>query len=148
MQFSDMTLPLYPEDIRKLLPHRYPFLLVDRVTAITPGKSAVGYKMVSANEPHFTGHFPEYNLMPGVLMVEALGQLGGLAVMTLPEMQDKRPMLTGLDEVRIRAQVRPGDKLDMEVIIERLRGSMGRGRGVATVDGTVVCEALMLFALA
>lgn len=145
---TDFTLPLYPEDIKKILVHRYPFLLVDRVTEMTPGQHVVGYKMVTANEPHFNGHFPEYNLMPGVLIIEALAQLGGIAVLALPGMEGKRPMLAGLDEVRYRGQVRPGDKLDMEVVIERLRGSMGKGRCVAKVDGNVVCEGLILFALA
>ena len=145
---TEFKLPLYAEELRALLPHRYPFLLVDRVTELEPGKRAVGYKLVSANEPQFTGHFPEYNLMPGVLIVEAMAQVGGIAVLAVPELAGKRPMLAGIDEVRFRGQVRPGDKLDMEVTIERLRGSMGRGRGVAKVDGQVVCEGSILFALA
>lgn len=145
---SEFSLPLYAEDIKKILPHRYPFLLVDRVTELEPGKRVVGYKLVTANEPHFTGHFPEYNLMPGVLILEAMAQLGGIAVLAMPGLADKRPMLTGIDDARIRGQVRPGDKLEMEVVIDRLRGSMGRGRAVAKVDGQVVTEATILFALA
>lgn len=144
---EEIQLPLYAEDLRNILPHRYPFLLVDRVTDLTPGKHAVGYKMVTANEPHFTGHFPEYNLMPGVLITEAMAQLGGIAVLTLPEMKDKMPMLAGLDSIRFRGQVRPGDKLDMDVTIDRLRGSMGRGHGVAKVNDEVVCEGNIVFAL-
>ena len=143
----DISLPLYAEDIRRILPHRYPFLLVDRVTELEPGKRAVGYKMVSANEPHFTGHFPEYNLMPGVLIAEAMAQLGGIAVLLVPEFAGKQPMLAGLDEMRFRGQVRPGDKLEMETEIDRLRGSIGRCRGVARVDGQVVCEGTIIFAL-
>ncbi|MCF8567188.1 3-hydroxyacyl-ACP dehydratase FabZ [Alicyclobacillus tolerans] len=143
----DISLPLYAEDIRRILPHRYPFLLVDRVTELEPGKRAAGYKMVSANEPHFTGHFPEYNLMPGVLIAEAMAQLGGIAVLLVPELAGKQPMLAGLDEMRFRGQVRPGDKLEMETEIDRLRGSIGRGRGVARVDGQVVCEGTIIFAL-
>lgn len=143
----DISLPLYAEDIRRILPHRYPFLLVDRVTELEPGKRAAGYKMVSANEPHFTGHFPEYNLMPGVLIAEAMAQLGGIAVLLVPEFAGKQPMLAGLDEMRFRGQVRPGDKLEMETEIDRLRGSIGRGRGVARVDGQVVCEGTIIFAL-
>jgi 3-hydroxyacyl-[acyl-carrier-protein] dehydratase len=146
-ELADLTLPLYPEDIRTLLPHRYPFLLVDRVTQLIPGRRAIGYKMVTANEPHFNGHFPEYNLMPGVLIIEALAQLGGIAVMALPEMAGRRPMMAGLDEARFRGQVRPGDKLEMDVTIDKLRGSMGKGSGVAKVDGNVVCEGKLLFAL-
>jgi 3-hydroxyacyl-[acyl-carrier-protein] dehydratase len=145
---SELKLPLSVDDIANILPHRYPFLLVDRVTELEPGKRAVGYKMVTVNEPHFTGHFPGYPLMPGVLILEALAQLGGIAVLTVPELSQKRPMLTGVDEFRFRGQVRPGDKLDMDVTIDRLRGSMGKGHGVATVDGQVVAEGNILFALA
>jgi len=145
---SDLQLPLYAEDIRKILPHRYPFLLVDRVTALEPGQRAVGYKLISANEPQFTGHFPEFNLFPGVLITEAMAQLGGVAVLTMPQYHSKMPMLAGLDGVRYRGQVRPGDRLDMEVTLDRLRGSMGRGKAVASVEGKVVCEATILFALA
>ncbi|WDL99475.1 3-hydroxyacyl-ACP dehydratase FabZ [Alicyclobacillus sp. ALC3] len=143
----DLTLPLYAEDIRRILPHRYPFLLVDRVTELELGKRAVGYKMVTANEPHFTGHFPEYMLMPGVLIAEAMAQLGGIAVLSLPEMAGKQPMFGGIDNMRFRGQVRPGDKLEMDVTIDRLRASMGKGHGVAMVDGKVVCEGEMVFAL-
>lgn len=146
--FSEFSLPLYAEDIKKILPHRYPFLLVDRVTELDPGQRVRGFKLVSANEPQFTGHFPEFNLLPGVLMVEAMAQLGGVAVLMMPQYQNKMPMLAGLDKVRYRGQVRPGDRLDMEVTLDRLRGAMGRGQGVATVDGKVVCEATILFALA
>ncbi|MCL6455172.1 MAG: 3-hydroxyacyl-ACP dehydratase FabZ [Alicyclobacillus sp.] len=145
---DNLQLPLYVEDIRKLLPHRYPFLLVDRVTEVVPGKRAVGYKLVSANEPQFTGHFPEYAILPGVLIVEAMAQLGGAAMLGVPELQGRMPMLAGIDGARFRGQVRPGDKLDMEFTIDRLRGSMGRGSGVAKVDGQVVAEATILFALA
>lgn len=138
---------MYVEDIRKILPHRYPFLMVDRVTELDLGKRAVGYKMVSANEPHFTGHFPDYNLMPGVLIAEAMAQLGGVAILLMDDYADKQPMLAGIDEMRFRGQVRPGDKLDMEVHIDRLRGSIGKGHGVASVDGKVVCEGQFVFAL-
>lgn len=145
---AELKLPLYVEDIRKLLPHRYPFLLIDRVTEVEPGKRAVGYKLVSANEPHFTGHFPEYAIMPGVLIVEAMAQLGGAALLGVPELEGKMPMLTGIDAARFRGQVRPGDKLEMEFTMDRLRGALGRGTGTARVDGKVVAEATILFALA
>lgn len=144
----EFDVPMYIEQIRDILPHRYPFLLVDRVTEITPGKRAVGYKMVTANEPHFTGHFPEMSLMPGVLMVEAIAQLGGIAVLGMPEYRSKRPMLAGVDGFRFRRPVRPGDKLDMEIEIDRLRGQMGKGTGKATVNGELVCEGTILFAIA
>jgi len=144
---TELKLPLYAEDIRQILPHRYPFLLIDRITAITPGKVAEGYKLVSSNEPHFTGHYPEFSIMPGVLIIEAMAQLGGIAVLTLPDLAGKRPILAGVDSVRFRSPVRPGDKLEMVVTIDKLRGSMGKGHGVATVDGQVVCEGDILFAL-
>ncbi|SFU65931.1 3-hydroxyacyl-ACP dehydratase FabZ [Alicyclobacillus macrosporangiidus] len=144
----EWTLPLYAEDIRKILPHRYPFLLVDRVVALEPGKFAAGFKNVTANEPHFNGHFPDYNLMPGVLIMEAMAQLGGIALLTVPELQGKLPMFAGIDHARFRGQVRPGDRLEMETYIDRLRGGMGKGHGVAKVDDKVVAEGEILFALA
>lgn len=145
---SDFELPLYAEQIRQILPHRYPFLLVDRVTELVPGEKAVGYKLISQNEPQFTGHFPEFSLFPGVLTVEAMAQLGGVAILMKPEFKDKLPVFAGIDGVRFRGQVRPGDKLDMELTIDRLRGSMGKGTGIARVDGKVVCEGTLMFALA
>jgi 3-hydroxyacyl-[acyl-carrier-protein] dehydratase len=144
---DELQLPLYAEQIRKILPHRYPFLLVDRVTELVPGERAVGYKLVSQNEPQFTGHFPEFSLFPGVLTVEAMAQLGGVAILMKPEFQNKLPVFAGVDGVRFRGQVRPGDKLDMELTIDRLRGSMGKGTGIAKVDGKVVCEGTLMFAL-
>jgi 3-hydroxyacyl-[acyl-carrier-protein] dehydratase len=145
---EELNLPLYAEDLRKLLPHRYPFLLIDRVTDLTPGKRAVGYKLVTANEPHFTGHFPEFNIMPGVLIAEAMAQLGGIAILVNPEFTGKRPMLTGLDKFRFRRPVRPGDKLEMDITIDRMRGTMGQGSGVATVDGEIAAQGTILFAFA
>ncbi|MCL6593840.1 MAG: 3-hydroxyacyl-ACP dehydratase FabZ [Alicyclobacillus sp.] len=145
---ADWSLPLYAEDIRRILPHRYPILLVDRVTALEPGKSARGYKLVSANEPHFLGHFPDYMLMPGVLVLEAMAQLGGIALLTQPELAGKQPMFAGIDHARFRGQIRPGDKLEMETQIDRLRAGMGRGHGSAYVDGKLVAEGDILFALA
>ncbi|GMA50991.1 3-hydroxyacyl-[acyl-carrier-protein] dehydratase FabZ [Alicyclobacillus contaminans] len=144
---SEWKLPMYPEQIQQLLAHRYPFLLIDRVTALEPGKYVEGYKLVTANEPQFTGHFPNYMVMPGVLMVEAMAQLGGIAVLSLPEMRGKLPMFAGMDGVRFRGQVRPGDKLEMAITIDRLRGTMGKGHGEAKVDGQLVVEASILFAI-
>lgn len=143
----EFTLPFYAEEIRHFLPHRYPFLLVDRVTELEPGVRVKGYKLVTANEPHFTGHYPEYNIMPGVLITEAMSQLGGIAILSQPEFQGKRPLLSGIDGARFRAQVRPGDKLDMEMTIERLKGRLGKGKGTAHVDGKLVAEATILFAI-
>jgi 3-hydroxyacyl-[acyl-carrier-protein] dehydratase len=143
----ELNLPLYVEDIRKYLEHRYPFLLVDRITEVDPGVRVKGYKMVTANEPHFTGHFPAYNVMPGVLIVEAMAQLGGVLMMSKPEFEGKRPLLSGIDGARFRGQVRPGDKLDLELTIERLKGPLGKGKGTAHVDGKLVAEATIMFAI-
>ncbi|MFB5191041.1 3-hydroxyacyl-ACP dehydratase FabZ [Alicyclobacillus fastidiosus] len=143
----EFNLPLYVEDIRKILPHRYPFLLVDRVTDIEPGVSVKGYKMVTTNEPHFTGHYPDFNIMPGVLIVEAMAQLGGVAILSQSDFEGKRPLLSGIDGARFRGQVRPGDKLELELTIDRLKGRIGKGKGTAHVDGKLVAEAEILFAI-
>lgn len=143
----ELTLPLYAEDIRRILPHRYPFLLVDRVTEIEIGKRAVGYKLVSSNEPQFQGHYPDYSIMPGVLMIEAMAQIGGLAALTMDELVGKTPLFAGIDNARFRGQVRPGDKLDMVMELDRFRGTMGKAHGTASVDGKLVCEAAVIFAL-
>jgi 3-hydroxyacyl-[acyl-carrier-protein] dehydratase len=133
-------LPLEASDIMRILPHRYPFLLVDRIVELEPGSRAVGIKAVSANEPQFTGHFPERPIMPGVLMVEALAQTAGIAVMTLPEYRGKLALFAGIDDCRFRRMVVPGDTLRLEVTVEKLRGMFGRARGVASVDGEVAVE--------
>lgn len=132
--------PLEAADIMRILPHRYPFLLVDRVVELEPGKRAVGIKNVTANEPQFTGHFPGRPIMPGVLMVEALAQTCGVAVLTLDEYRGKIGLFAGIDDVRFRRLVQPGDTLRMEVTVQKLRGMFGRARGVATVDGEVAVE--------
>jgi 3-hydroxyacyl-[acyl-carrier-protein] dehydratase len=137
------TLPLEAADIMRLIPHRYPFLMVDRVVELTPGQRAVGIKQVTANEPQFTGHFPGRPIMPGVLMVEALAQTAGVAVMTLDEYRGKLGLFAGIDECRFRRMVVPGDTLRLEVTVEKLRGMFGRVKGVATVDGEVAVEALL-----
>ena len=137
------TLPLEAADILRLLPHRYPFLLVDRIVELEPGKRAVGRKQVTANEPHFTGHFPDRPIMPGVLMVEALAQTAGIAVVTLDEHRGKLGLFAGIDDCRFKRLVLPGDTLRLEVTVEKLRGMFGRLRGVATVDGEVAVEATL-----
>jgi 3-hydroxyacyl-[acyl-carrier-protein] dehydratase len=143
-----LELPLGPAAIRELIPHRYPFLLVDRVEKVEPGVRAVGIKNVTQNEPFFQGHFPDYPVMPGVLIVEALAQVGAVGVMTLEEFQGKLALFAGIDGVRFRRQVIPGDVLRMEVEISRLKGRVGRGKGSATVNGERVCEAELMFAFA
>ena len=137
------ALPLEAADIMRIIPHRYPFLLLDRVLELDPGKRAVGIKAVTANEPQFTGHFPGRPIMPGVLMVEALAQTAGVAVMTLDEYRGKLGLFAGIDDCRFRRMVVPGDTLRLEVTVEKLRGMFGRVRGVATVDGEVAVEATL-----
>jgi 3-hydroxyacyl-[acyl-carrier-protein] dehydratase len=126
-----------------ILPHRYPFLMVDRIIELEPGRRAVGIKAVTANEPQFTGHFPGRPIMPGVLMVEALAQTAGVAVMTLDEYRGKLGLFAGIDDCRFRRMVVPGDTLLLKVEVEKLRGMFGRVRGVASVDGDVAVEATL-----
>lgn len=142
-----MPLPLYVEDIKKLIPHRYPFLLVDRITDLEPGQSAKGFKCVSANEPFFEGHFPNRPLMPGVLIVEALAQVGAVALMAVPENKNKLAVFAGIDEVRFKRQVVPGDVLVFEVTIESMRRGIGKGSAVATVNGEIAAKGTLMFAL-
>ncbi len=138
---TTLSLPLEANDIMRLLPHRYPFLLVDRVVELEPGKRIVAIKAVTANEPQFTGHFPDRPIMPGVLMVEALAQAAGIAVITLPEYRGKLGLFAGIDECRFKRMVLPGDTLRLEATVEKLRGMFGRCRAVGTVDGEVAVEA-------
>lgn len=135
------------KEIMDILPHRYPFLLVDRVIELEAGKRAVGIKNVTINEPFFQGHFPDYPVMPGVLIVEALAQLGAVAVLSCDEYRDKLPVFAGMDKFRFRKQVLPGDQLRLEADIIKLRGTIGKGHVCATVEGEVVAEGEILFAL-
>ena len=143
-----MNAPLGPAQIRDLIPHRYPFLLVDRIEELVAGVRAVGVKNVTQNEPFFQGHFPDYPVMPGVLIIEAMAQVGAVGVMAGGEHGDKLALFAGIDGVRFRRQVLPGDLLRMEVEIVRLKGRVGRGRGRATVGEERVCEADLMFAFA
>ena len=136
-------LPLEAADIMRIIPHRYPFLMVDRIIELEPGKRVVGIKQVTANEPQFTGHFPGRPIMPGVLMVEALAQTAGVGVMTLDDYRGKLGLFAGIDECRFRRLVQPGDTLRLEVTVEKLRGMFGRVRAVASVDGEVAVEATL-----
>ncbi|SFA48980.1 3-hydroxyacyl-[acyl-carrier-protein] dehydratase [Parageobacillus thermantarcticus] len=135
------------QQIQAIIPHRYPFLLVDRILEIEDGKRAVGIKNVSVNEPFFVGHFPEYPVMPGVLIVEALAQVGAVAMLKKEENRGRLAFFAGIDNCRFKKQVKPGDQLRLEVEIIRAKGSVGKGKGVATVDGELVCEAEIMFAL-
>ncbi|MCY8198637.1 3-hydroxyacyl-ACP dehydratase FabZ [Bacillus subtilis] len=135
------------QQIKEIIPHRYPFLLVDRITEVEEGKRAKGYKNVTANEEFFNGHFPHYPVMPGVLIVEALAQVGAVAMLIKEENRGRLAFFAGIDNCRFKKQVKPGDQLHLEVEIIRARGTIGRGKGVATVDGEVVCEVELTFAL-
>jgi 3-hydroxyacyl-[acyl-carrier-protein] dehydratase len=139
----NLTLPLEAADIMRIIPHRFPFLMVDRIVELDPGKRVVGIKQVTANEPQFTGHFPGRPIMPGVLMVEALAQTAGVCVMSLDEYRGKLGLFAGIDDCRFRRMVVPGDALRLEVTVEKLRGMFGRVRGVASVDGDVAVEATL-----
>ncbi len=134
------------EDIRRILPHRYPFLLVDRVVELSDDR-AVGIKHVSGNEPFFQGHFPAYAVMPGVLIAEAAAQVGAVAVLSKPEYQGHLAFLAGLDDWRFKRQVTPGDTLMIEVTLAAIRRGIGRGHARVTVDGKAVAEGDVLFAI-
>lgn len=135
------------KEIMKRIPHRYPFLLVDRVLEMVPGKSGKGIKNVTMNEPFFAGHFPGTPIMPGVLIVEAMAQLGAMVVLSLPENKGKLAFFAGIDSMRFRRQVVPGDQLFMEVEITRMKGPIGKGSVKALVDGQVAAEGTVMFAL-
>jgi 3-hydroxyacyl-[acyl-carrier-protein] dehydratase len=144
---GELTLPLEAADIMRIIPHRYPFLLIDRVVELEPGKRVVAIKNVTANEPQFTGHFPGRPIMPGVLMVEALAQAGAVAVLSLPEYRGKLALFAGIDECRFKRVVMPGDTLTLTVELEKLRGVFGRAHAVAAVDGEVAVEATISFVI-
>jgi 3-hydroxyacyl-[acyl-carrier-protein] dehydratase len=135
------------EQIQAIIPHRYPFLLVDRIIEIEYGQRAVGLKNVSIGEPFFQGHFPDYAVMPGVLIVEALAQVGAVALLGMAENKGKLGLFAGIDGVRFRRQVRPGDTLRLEVELGRMRRGVGTGKATATVDGQPVCSGELLFAV-
>lgn len=134
-------------EIQEIIPHRYPFLLVDRIVELEAGKRAVGIKNVTINEPFFQGHFPGYPVMPGVLIVEAMAQVGAVALMMLPAYAGKRAFFAGMDRVRIRQQVRPGDQLRIEVEFLKMKGNIGKSRGQVFIGENPVAEGEFLFAI-
>ncbi|MFD0714931.1 3-hydroxyacyl-ACP dehydratase FabZ [Paenibacillus sp. GCM10027626] len=133
--------------IQEIIPHRPPFLLVDRILEVEEGKRAVGIKNVTMNEPFFTGHFPEYAVMPGVLIVEALAQVGTVAMLMVEANKGKIGFFAGIDNFRFRGQVTPGDTLTLEVEITRLKGPVGKGQATAKVGDKIVAEGEIMFAL-
>jgi 3-hydroxyacyl-[acyl-carrier-protein] dehydratase len=134
-----------PEEI---LPHRPPFLFVDEITALTPGKSASGLWHLTGTEDFFRGHFPSRSLLPGVLMVEAMAQLGGIALLTDERYTGNLALFGGIDKARFRRQVGPGDILEMAIELDQLGSNAGKGHGTATVEGKVAATVSMLFVLA
>ena len=146
-QLSDPPLPWEAAQIMRIIPHRYPFLLIDRVIELEQGKRVVAIKAVTANEPQFTGHFPDRPIMPGVLMVESMAQAGAVAVLSLPENRGKLALFAGIDDCRFRRTVLPGDTLRIEVTVEKLSRLFGKARTVASVDGEVAVEATLSFVI-
>lgn len=133
------------KEIQGIIPHRHPFLLVDVIEELVPGERATGYKCVTYNEPFFQGHFPEMPVMPGVLILEALAQVGSVAMLSLEENKGKVGFFGGIDKAKFKRKVLPGDKLKLECEIIKRKGPVGIGRAVATVDGKVAASAEMTF---
>ena len=140
-------LKMTKKDIENIIPHRDPFLLIDEILEIEPGKKIKGVKHVSEEEYYFKGHFPGNPIMPGVLQVETIAQAGAVAVLILPENKGKLVLFAGIDKARFKRMVKPGDDLIIEVEIESFRRNIGKGKGRATVDGKLACAADIMFAL-
>ena len=135
------------EQIQEIIPHRPPVLLVDKITDYVPGEWAKGIKAVTVNEPFFTGHFPQYKVMPGVLIIEALAQVGAVAILSLPENKGKLAFFGGIKNARFKKQVRPGDVLELSCELIERRGPVGFGKAVAKVDGKVAAQGELTFAV-
>ncbi|OCR00962.1 3-hydroxyacyl-[acyl-carrier-protein] dehydratase FabZ [Oscillatoriales cyanobacterium USR001] len=147
-QISAVKPILTVEQIQQLLPHRYPFALVDRIVEYIPGEKAVGIKNVTFNEPHFQGHFPNRPIMPGVLIVEAMAQVGGVVLSQLPDVEQGLFMFAGIDKVRFRRPVVPGDRLIMTVeLLCVKRRRFGKVQARAEVDSQRVCEGELMFSI-
>ena len=135
------------EEIQRVLPHRYPFLLIDKITDCMPGQQASGIKCVTVNEPFFGGHFPEYKVMPGVLILEAMAQVGAVAILTVPENAGKLVLFGGVKNARFKRQVRPGDVLELSCQLTAQRNGIGFGTAEARIDGALAAKAELTFAL-
>ena len=135
------------KEIMEIIPHRHPFMLIDTIEELEPDVRAVGKKCVSFNEPHFAGHFPGNPVMPGVLIMEALAQVGAVAILDLPENKGKTAYFAGIDNAKFKQMVLPGDVLMLETTIIKRKGPIGVGEAVATVDGKVVAKAQLTFAI-
>lgn len=136
---------LYSNDIEKIIPHRHPFLLIDKVVDMVPGEYAKAVKCITASEPWFTGHFPQNHVMPGVLMVEAMAQTGAVSILSLDKFKGKIAFFAGIKNAKFRRVARPGDKLEIEMKIDKLRRNFGTGTGTITCDGELVVEAVLSF---
>ena len=134
-------------EIQRIIPHRYPFLLVDRVVELEPGQRAVGIKNVTMGDPFFQGHFPGYPVMPGVLIVEALAQVGAVGLLTTEQFKGQLALFAGIEKVRFKRQVKPGDTLHLEVDLGQVRRGIGTGTGTATVAGELACRGEFMFAV-
>jgi len=135
------------KEILEIIPHRHPFMLIDTIEELEPGVRAVGKKCVSFNEPYFAGHFPGNPVMPGVLIMEALAQVGAVAILDLPENKGKTAYFAGIDNAKFKQMVLPGDVLMLETTIIKRKGPIGVGEAVATVEGKVVAKAQLTFAI-
>jgi 3-hydroxyacyl-[acyl-carrier-protein] dehydratase len=135
------------KEIMEIIPHRNPFLLIDTIEELEPGVRALGKKCVSMNEPYFQGHFPGNPVMPGVLIMEALAQVGAVAILSQPEWKGKTAYFAGIDKARFRQKVVPGDVLMLEMSIVKVKGPVGVGNAVARVDGKIVAQAELTFAI-
>ena len=142
-----MGMELNSDQIAEILPHRYPFALVDRIVDGEPGEWAKGIKCVTVNEPFFQGHFPQKHVMPGVLIIEAMAQVGGVAVLALPENRGKLAFLGRVKDARFKRQVVPGDVVEIECRLIRRRANIGVGECTATVNGEVAVSAEITFAI-
>lgn len=138
---------LNSNQIQEIIPHRYPFLLVDRITAGEAGQYAVGLKAVTANEMHFQGHFPGHHVMPGVLIIEALAQVGAVAILSMPEYQGKIALFAGIKNMRFKQQVVPGDVLELKVELTKMKHGIGYGQAIATVGGNLAAKGELTFAI-